>query len=60
MFFDLLILFAASSRLFGGIFCAIDTAFDADQQDYECLPMCVCDLFMDLNRANCRFGFALH
>lgn len=58
MYFEFLILFITTCRLFAVSLKAIDFGYNDVQQDYECPSMCICDLFMDLNRANCRFGLA--
>lgn len=50
MYIGFLVLFVTSCGPFANSFNAV-----ASQQDYECPSMCICDLFMDLNRANCRF-----
>lgn len=56
MYSEFSILLIASCALLASSFNAIEIGYNSDQQDYECPSMCVCDLFMDLNRANCRFG----
>lgn len=61
MYFECLILFITSCRLLlVESFSVIDFDYNVVQQDYDCPSMCVCDLFMDLNRANCRFGLRFH
>lgn len=56
MYFELVILFVSSCGLFVNCFSA---QFNTAQQNYECPSMCICDLFMDLNRADCRFRLAI-
>lgn len=53
MYLGLVILFVSSCGLFVNSFSA---QFNTAQQN-ECPSMCICDLFMDLNRADCRFRF---
>lgn len=58
MYLGFLVLFVTSCGPFANSFSALDIGYNAAQQDYECPPMCTCDLFLDMNRANCRFGVA--
>lgn len=56
MYFEFSILLITSCGLLANSFNEIDIGYNSAQQDYECPSMCVCDLSMDLNRANCRYG----
>lgn len=56
MYSEFSILLITSCGLLASSFKANENDYNSGQQDYECPSMCVCDLFMDLNRANCRFG----
>lgn len=59
MYSEFSILLITSCGLLASSFNAIENGYNSGQQDYECPSMCVCDLFMDLNRANCRFGLLI-